>query len=114
MKHGGTALLWTIASKRVTPKCFSTELGDASRTRAATTLERTYVACVGDDYPAKVVFDPFAARARREGWPRATDRPRLSEYRRRREHVQQVAAAVVRRRADANGLAGSPPVRHVL
>lgn len=35
---------------------------------AASTLPRTYIASVKQGYPAKVVFDPFAARARREGW----------------------------------------------
>src|SRR6266550_2053740 len=32
-------------------------------TSAAAKLDRTYIACVGDGYPAKVAFDPFAARA---------------------------------------------------
>ena len=37
-------------------------------TRAANTLPRSYIASVKPGYPAKTVFDPFAARARREGW----------------------------------------------
>jgi pimeloyl-ACP methyl ester carboxylesterase len=47
-------------------KCFEQSLS-LPRNRAAT-LGRTYVACVGDGYPARAVFDPFAGRARREGW----------------------------------------------
>ena len=35
---------------------------------SAAALPRTYIASVKEDYPAKVVFEPFAARARREGW----------------------------------------------
>jgi pimeloyl-ACP methyl ester carboxylesterase len=49
-----------------TLRCFE-QLLDAS-TRAAAMLPRTYIASVKDDYPARVVFEPFAARARREGW----------------------------------------------
>jgi pimeloyl-ACP methyl ester carboxylesterase len=37
-------------------------------THAAHTLHRSYIASVKAGYPAKAVFDPFAARARREGW----------------------------------------------
>jgi pimeloyl-ACP methyl ester carboxylesterase len=37
-------------------------------TRAADKIHRSYIASVKRDYPAKTVFDPFAARARREGW----------------------------------------------
>ncbi len=29
---------------------------------------RTYIAATGEDYPARVVFQPFAGKARREGW----------------------------------------------
>ena len=49
-----------------TIRCFD-EPVDAP-TRSASSLPRTYIASVKEDYPAKVVFDPFAARARREGW----------------------------------------------
>jgi pimeloyl-ACP methyl ester carboxylesterase len=49
-----------------TIRCFEQPL--EAPTHAASTLERTYIASVKMDYPAKVVFDPFAARARREGW----------------------------------------------
>jgi pimeloyl-ACP methyl ester carboxylesterase len=49
-----------------TIRCFDQPV-DAP-THAASTLSRTYVASVKEDYPAKVVFDAFAARARREGW----------------------------------------------
>jgi pimeloyl-ACP methyl ester carboxylesterase len=49
-----------------TIRCFEQPL-DAP-THAATTLKRTYVSCVREGYPAKVVFDQFAGRARREAW----------------------------------------------
>ena len=49
-----------------TMRCFDQPL--EAPTRAATTLPRTYIARVKDEYPARVVFEPFAARARREGW----------------------------------------------
>ena len=49
-----------------TIRCFEQPL--AALTRAAATLPRTYIASVKGDYPARVVFEPFAARARREGW----------------------------------------------
>src|SRR4029453_18235753 len=49
-----------------TMRCFDQPL--EAPTRAATTLPRTYIASVKEDYPARVVFEPFAARARREGW----------------------------------------------
>jgi len=49
-----------------TMRCFDQPI-DAS-THAAGTLPRTYIASVKEDYPARVVFEPFAARARREGW----------------------------------------------
>ena len=49
-----------------TIRCFEQPL-DAP-TRAAATLPRTYIASVKGDYPVRVVFEPFAARARREGW----------------------------------------------
>jgi pimeloyl-ACP methyl ester carboxylesterase len=49
-----------------TIRCFAQPL-DAP-TRAAAALPRTYIASVKGDYPARVVFEPFAARARREGW----------------------------------------------
>jgi len=46
--------------------CFSQAL--EAPTHAAHTCRRSYIASVKPGYPAKVVFDPFAARARREGW----------------------------------------------
>jgi pimeloyl-ACP methyl ester carboxylesterase len=49
-----------------TIRCFEQPL--AAPTHAATTLERTYVSCVREGYPAKVVFDQFAHRAKREAW----------------------------------------------
>ena len=49
-----------------TIRCFDQPV-DAP-TRAASMLPRTYIAGVKEGYPAKVVFDPFAARARKEGW----------------------------------------------
>jgi pimeloyl-ACP methyl ester carboxylesterase len=49
-----------------TIRCFSQPL--QAPTHAARTLRRAYIASVKPGYPAKAVFDPFAARARREGW----------------------------------------------
>jgi hypothetical protein len=49
-----------------TIRCFDQPVD--ARTDAAGTLPRTYIASVKDDYPARVVFAPFAARAKREGW----------------------------------------------
>ena len=49
-----------------TIRCFEQPLH--APTSAASTLPRTYIASVKQGYPAKAVFDPFAARARREGW----------------------------------------------
>jgi pimeloyl-ACP methyl ester carboxylesterase len=49
-----------------TIRCFDQRV-DAP-TYAASTLPRTYIASVKEGYPAKVVFDQFAERARREGW----------------------------------------------
>lgn len=49
-----------------TIRCFTQPL-DAP-THAADQLPRSYIASVKPGYPAKAVFDPFAARARREGW----------------------------------------------
>ena len=49
-----------------TIRCFEQAL-DAP-VGAADRLPRTYIASVKQGYPAKVVFDPFAARARAEGW----------------------------------------------
>lgn len=34
----------------------------------AASLERTYIACVADDYPARPIFGRFAAEALRDGW----------------------------------------------
>lgn len=49
-----------------TIRCFSQPL--EAPTHAAHKLPRSYIASVKPGYPAKVVFEPFAARARREGW----------------------------------------------
>lgn len=49
-----------------TIRCFEQPID--SPTHAAATLPRTYIACVREGYPAKVVFEPFAKRAQREGW----------------------------------------------
>lgn len=49
-----------------TIRCFSQPL--QAPTYAADTLPRSYIASVKPGYPARAVFDPFAARARREGW----------------------------------------------
>jgi pimeloyl-ACP methyl ester carboxylesterase len=49
-----------------TIRCFSQPL--EAPTHAAHTLHRAYIASVKPGYPAKPVFDPFASRARREGW----------------------------------------------
>jgi pimeloyl-ACP methyl ester carboxylesterase len=35
---------------------------------AGSRLGRTYIACVAEGYPARAVFQPFADRARRDGW----------------------------------------------
>ena len=37
-------------------------------TNAAAQLDRTYIACTAEDYPARVAFQPFAAQAKSEGW----------------------------------------------
>jgi pimeloyl-ACP methyl ester carboxylesterase len=47
-------------------RCFSQPL--PAPTHAAHTLHRSYIARVKPGYPAKPVFEPFASRARREGW----------------------------------------------
>ena len=49
-----------------TIRCFSQSLQAA--THAATKLPRSYIASVKPGYPLKAVFDPFAARAKSEGW----------------------------------------------
>ena len=49
-----------------TIRCFSQPL--QAPTHAATKLPRSYIASVKPGYPLKAVFDPFAARAKREGW----------------------------------------------
>lgn len=59
----------TFVHKRLsdfTIRCFSKPL--EAPTHAAHTLPRSYIASVKPGYPVKAVFDPFAARARREGW----------------------------------------------
>jgi pimeloyl-ACP methyl ester carboxylesterase len=50
-----------------TIRCFSHPL--EAPTHAAHMLPRSYIASMKPGYPAKAVFDPFAERARREGWP---------------------------------------------
>lgn len=35
---------------------------------ARNTIQRSYIASVKQNYRVKAVFDPFAARARRQGW----------------------------------------------
>lgn len=37
-------------------------------TNAAASLDRTYIACVAEDYPARPSFARFAERAKAEGW----------------------------------------------
>jgi pimeloyl-ACP methyl ester carboxylesterase len=49
-----------------TIRCFSQPL--QAPTHAAHSLHRSYIASVKPGYPAKPVFDPFASRARHEGW----------------------------------------------
>ena len=49
-----------------TIRCFSQPL--EAPTHAADKLRRSYIASVKPGYPAKAVLDPFAARARRDGW----------------------------------------------
>ena len=49
-----------------TIRCFDQPVD--TPTQAASALPRSYIASVKEHYPAKVVFDPFAARARKEGW----------------------------------------------
>jgi pimeloyl-ACP methyl ester carboxylesterase len=49
-----------------TIRCFEQPL--VAPNHAATTLARTYISCVREGYPAKIVFDQFARRARREAW----------------------------------------------
>jgi pimeloyl-ACP methyl ester carboxylesterase len=34
----------------------------------ATSLDRTYIACVAPGYPARPAFEPFGEKAKREGW----------------------------------------------
>ncbi|HEX7797828.1 MAG TPA: alpha/beta hydrolase [Vicinamibacterales bacterium] len=47
-------------------RCF--EEAVAAPSSAAASLPRTYIASVKEDYPARVVFAPFANRAKAEGW----------------------------------------------
>jgi len=47
-------------------RCFEQPI--ALPSRAAATIDRTYIACVADGYPAKAAFAPFAQRARAERW----------------------------------------------
>jgi pimeloyl-ACP methyl ester carboxylesterase len=49
-----------------TIRCFEQPI--EAPAHAATKLGRTYIACVRDGYPARVVFDRFARRARQEAW----------------------------------------------
>lgn len=50
-----------------TIRCFEQPL--EAPTHAAAWLPRTFIAGARQGCPAKVVFDPFAARAQQEGWP---------------------------------------------
>jgi len=56
----------TDNSLAITSRCFDQPVNAA--TDAAGKLPRTYIASVKEEYPARAVFEPFAARARREGW----------------------------------------------
>jgi pimeloyl-ACP methyl ester carboxylesterase len=49
-----------------TIRCFEQSLRLPAQN--ATKLERTYISCVASDYPARVAFEPFARRAKAEGW----------------------------------------------
>jgi pimeloyl-ACP methyl ester carboxylesterase len=49
-----------------TIRCFEQPL--EAPTDAASTLPRTYIASVKANYPVRHVFEPFVARAKREGW----------------------------------------------
>src|SRR5258706_5184094 len=49
-----------------TIRCFDQPVD--TPTHAAGALPRSYIASVKEHHPAKVGFDPFAARARKEGW----------------------------------------------
>lgn len=49
-----------------TIRCFEQPL--AAPTDAARTLPRTYIASVKENYSVRPVFEPFVARAKREGW----------------------------------------------
>lgn len=46
--------------------CFAEPL--SLPTNAAATLDRTYIACTAENYPARVAFQPFAAQAQQAGW----------------------------------------------
>lgn len=46
--------------------CFNQPINLTSNAAAA--LDRTYIACTADGYPARVVFQQFAERAKRESW----------------------------------------------
>lgn len=46
--------------------CFAQPL--ALPTNAAAKLDRTYIACTAENYPARVAFQPFAAAAQQDGW----------------------------------------------
>jgi hypothetical protein len=49
-----------------TIRCFEQPL--RLPTNAAASLDRTYVTCVAEDYPARPGFARFAERAKAEGW----------------------------------------------
>jgi pimeloyl-ACP methyl ester carboxylesterase len=66
LEHGAARQFVEARLCDFTIRCFEQPLN--APTRAAGALPRTYIASVKEGYPAKVVFDPFAARARREGW----------------------------------------------
>lgn len=37
-------------------------------TNASSKIPRVFIACVAEEYPARVAFQPFSERAKREGW----------------------------------------------
>jgi pimeloyl-ACP methyl ester carboxylesterase len=49
-----------------TLRCFDERLGLPANRKAG--IPATFVACVAEGYPAKPIFEPFAAKARASGW----------------------------------------------
>ena len=66
LEHGSARVFVQDRLADFTIHCFSQPL--EAPANAARTLRRAYIASVKPGYPAKPVFDPFASRARREGW----------------------------------------------